>query len=78
MKDVLTAINLVLKDIASLGSNANRGLVGGIAAAIVAVVAAVAGVHLTPAEVGGWILLAASIAATFEKLGAVKAVRPKR
>ena len=75
MKNLLAALRLVLADIASLGSTGNRALVGVIAGAIVAVVAAVAGVHLTAAEVTGWLLIAAGIAATLEKLTAVKAAQ---
>ncbi len=77
MKNIITALKLVIKDIAALGQPANRPLVAAIVAAIIAVAAAVAGVKLTVAEVSGWIVIAAGIAATIEKTQILKATAPK-
>ena len=68
MKNLLAALRLVLADVASLGSTGNRALGGVIAGAIVAIVAAVAGVHLTAAEVSAWLLIAAGFAAIAEAI----------
>lgn len=76
MRNVLKAFRLLLADVAALGKQGNAALVGLLAGAVAAVVAAVLGVHLTVATVSGWLVLAAGVAGTLEKLVTVKAAAP--
>lgn len=69
--NILTAVKLVLADIAKLETPAVATAVAGIA---VPIIVAIAGVKVTAAEVGGWLVIADSIAATFQKLPAAKAL----
>jgi hypothetical protein len=62
--NIAKLIASVLKDAAQLQ---NKQLASVIAGGIVAVVAAIAGVHLTVAEVAGWLALVGVAAATLEK-----------
>jgi hypothetical protein len=64
MRNVAKLFSTVLADAARLQ---NPTLAASVSAVLVAVLASVAGVNLTTAEVGGWIIAAGAIAATVEK-----------
>lgn len=70
MQKVIAALKLVLADIARFQVPTYATAVAGI---VVPIVAAVAGVHITPAEVGGWLIIAGGAAAAVEKLTSGKA-----
>lgn len=65
MKTVMAALKLVLADIAKFQVPTYAVAVAGI---ITPIIVAVAGVHITAAEVGGWLVVAGAVAATVEKL----------
>lgn len=69
MKNLLAAIKLALADIAKLETPAMAAAVAGV---VVPIIVAIAGVKVTAAEVGGWLILADGIAATLQKLPVVK------
>lgn len=76
MQSFLTAVRLVLSDIAGLQVATKAAAV---AAVVVPVAASIAGAHLTVAEVTGWLVLAGGVAASLEKVtsGQAKAANAK-
>ena len=69
-KRLLTAIKLVLADLAALERPAVAASLAGL---LVPVVVAVAGVPVSAAEVAGWLVLAGGVAALLQKLASGKA-----
>lgn len=68
MRKFTAAVKLVLADLAQLNKPA---VASAIAAVAVPLLAAVAGLQVTAAEVGGWLLIAGAASATLQKLEAV-------
>jgi hypothetical protein len=65
MKTFSAAVRLVLQDLSALETPAIATLVAGV---LVPIIAAVAGVNITAAELAGWLALAGAAAATLQKL----------
>lgn len=74
MKKLAAAAKLVLADLSQLNKPA---VASAIAAVVVPIVASVAGVQVTAAEVGGWLVITGAVAATLQKLEAVPATTPE-
>lgn len=72
MKIALAALKLVLADIAKFQVPTYAVAVAGV---VVPIAVAVAGVNITPAEVGGWLVVAGAVAATVEKLTSGQAAK---
>ena len=70
MKTVLAALKLVLADLSKLSIPTYATAAAGVLAPIIA---AIAGASVTPAEVGGWLLIAGGAAAAVEKLASGQA-----
>lgn len=73
MKKLLAALRLVLADLSGLSKPAVASAVAGI---VVPIAVAVCGVHVTAAEVGGWLIIAGGVAATLQKLTAIAPPAP--
>lgn len=73
MSNILAAVRLVLGDLSGLSKPAVASAIAGV---VVPLAAGLAGVAITPAEVGGWLALAGSVAAILQKLAAVRAPAP--
>jgi redox-sensitive bicupin YhaK (pirin superfamily) len=65
VKNVLSAVKLILGDIAQLQAPV---LATAVATVLVPIIAAVAGANITAAELAGWLVLAGSVAATLQKV----------
>lgn len=72
MRDILRAIQLVLDDVRRLGVPATATAAAGV---LVPLIAAVAGLDVTAAELAGWLIAAGGVAATLEKLTVVKGAK---
>lgn len=70
MKNVTAAVRLVLADLAKLRV---PSIAAAVAGPVVPLVAALAGVDVTAAEVGGWLTIAGTAAAMLQKLASGQA-----
>lgn len=75
MKNVLTAAKLLVSDIAKLEAPT---LAMAVATPLVPIIAAVAGANITAAELGGWFILAGTVAATLQNLFSGRAAAARK